>query len=57
MGQQVPSVEAVQEQLTSGSKVLRILFDTKELKNWDSGLLTFLTKVMASALRRRSSPE
>ena len=47
MGQKVPSIETVNEQLTSGSKVLRVLFDTKELRNWDSGLLTFLTKVMA----------
>jgi phospholipid/cholesterol/gamma-HCH transport system permease protein len=45
MGQQVPSVEAVEGQLTSGSKVLRVLFDTKELKNWDSGLLTFVIKI------------
>jgi phospholipid/cholesterol/gamma-HCH transport system permease protein len=45
MGQQVPSVEAVDGQLTSDSKVLRILFDTKELKGWDSGLLTFVIKI------------
>jgi phospholipid/cholesterol/gamma-HCH transport system permease protein len=45
MGQQVPSVEAVERQLTSDSKVFRILFDTKELKHWDSGLLTFVIKI------------
>ena len=53
MGQQVPSVEAVDGQLTSDSKVLRILFDTKELKGWDSGLLTFLTKVMACCSEKK----
>jgi len=53
MGQQVPSVEAVDGQLTSDSKVLRIFFDTKELKGWDSGLLTFLTKVMACCSEKK----
>jgi phospholipid/cholesterol/gamma-HCH transport system permease protein len=53
MGQQVPSVEAVDGQLASDSKVLRILFDTKELKGWDSGLLTFLTKVMACCSEKK----
>ena len=53
MQQHIPSVEAVDEQLTSGSKVLRVLFDTKELGNWDSGLLTFLTKVMACCSEKK----
>lgn len=53
MGQQVPSVEAVDGQLTSTSKVLRILFDTKELKSWDSGLLTFLVKVIACCSEKK----
>jgi phospholipid/cholesterol/gamma-HCH transport system permease protein len=53
MGHQVPSVEAVDGQLTSDSRVLRILFDTKELKNWDSVLLTFLTKVMACCSEKK----
>ncbi len=45
MGQSVPSIEAVDEQLASAFKVLRVLFDTKELKSWDSGLLTFVTRI------------
>jgi len=53
IGQQLPSIEAVDEQLTSGSKVLRVLFDTKELKSWDSGLLTFLTKLIARCSEKR----
>ncbi len=53
MGQPVPSVEAVDGLLTSDSKVLRILFDTKELKGWDSGFLTFLTKVMACCSEKK----
>ena len=53
MGREVPSIEAVDGQLTSDSRVLRILFDTKDLKNWDSGLLTFLTKVMACCSEKK----
>jgi len=53
MEQQVPAVEAVDEQLTSGSKVSRVLLDTKELKSWDSGLLTFLTKVIACCSEKK----
>ncbi len=55
MGQQVPSVETVDEQLTSGSRVSRVLLDTKELKSWDSGLLTFLMKVMARCSEKKIS--
>ncbi len=55
MREQVPSVEKVDEQLTSGSKVLRVLFDTKELKGWDSGLLTFLMKVMERCSEKKIS--
>jgi phospholipid/cholesterol/gamma-HCH transport system permease protein len=53
IGQQLPSIEAVDEKLTSGSKILRVLFDTKELKSWDSGLLTFLTKLIARCSEKR----
>ncbi len=53
MGQQLPSVEAVDGELTSDPRVLRILFDTKDLHGWDSGLLTFLTKIMARCSERK----
>ncbi len=53
MGQPFPSVELVDEQLTSGSEVVQIRFDTEELKYWDSGLLTFLTKVMARCSEKK----
>ncbi len=53
MGREVPSVEAVYGALASDPKVLRILFDAKGLGNWDSGFLTFLTKVMAHCSEKR----
>jgi phospholipid/cholesterol/gamma-HCH transport system permease protein len=53
MGHQVPSVEAVDGQLTSEPEVLHVFFDTKDIKSWDSGLLTFLTKVMAHCSEKK----
>ncbi len=42
----LPSATEVQEQIASGPQVQRITFDTHELTGWDSGLLTFLIKVI-----------
>jgi phospholipid/cholesterol/gamma-HCH transport system permease protein len=42
---QLPSAEEVNKQLTSIGPVKKIGFDTGELKEWDSGLLTFLIKI------------
>jgi len=42
----LPSAEEVRTQLQSNPNVQRITFDTTELTHWDSGLLTFLIKVM-----------
>ncbi len=47
MGYPVPPVETVDGYLASGAGVLRVLFDAKGLKSWDTGFLTFLTKVIA----------
>ena len=46
LGQGLPTADEVQQQVDSGSPVRRIGFDTKDLTNWDSGLLTFLTKIV-----------
>jgi phospholipid/cholesterol/gamma-HCH transport system permease protein len=46
IGTGLPSPDQVQEQLESTSGVERIAFDTKELARWDTGLLTFLRKVI-----------
>jgi phospholipid/cholesterol/gamma-HCH transport system permease protein len=47
IGGDLPSLSPVQSQLTSGSPVQRVLFDTKNLSDWDSGFLTFLVKLFA----------
>jgi phospholipid/cholesterol/gamma-HCH transport system permease protein len=46
IGNVIPSADEVRKQLESSPKVKRISFDTNELKAWDSGLLTFLVKVI-----------
>ncbi len=45
IGNQLPSVDEVSKQLTGAAPVRRIAFDTADLKEWDSGLLTFLIKI------------
>ena len=49
----LPSAVAVQEQLESGPRVRQIAFDTGGIKDWDSGLLTFLTKVVSQSARNQ----
>jgi phospholipid/cholesterol/gamma-HCH transport system permease protein len=46
IGQGLPSAGIVQKQVESEPRIKRIAFDTKELKGWDSGLLTFLVKLI-----------
>ena len=41
----LPSADVVEKQLTTGLHVERVSFDTSELTDWDSGLLTFLMNV------------
>jgi len=41
----LPSADVVEKQLTTGPHVERVSFDTSELTDWDSGLLTFLMNV------------
>ncbi len=47
LGRGLPSADEVQRQLASGAPVRRVTFDARELGGWDSGLLTFLTRVIA----------
>ena len=44
--QALPSADEVRVQLESSSGIEQITFDTQELTDWDSGLLTFLIKVI-----------
>ena len=40
-----PSAEELQEKLMSITSISRITFDTQQLEEWDSGLLTFLKRL------------
>ena len=46
IGNQIPPLSDVQKQIDSGAKIQRLSFDANELADWDSGLLTFLIKVI-----------
>jgi len=46
IGEKIPVADEVQEQISSHQAVRRIAFDTRQLTDWDSGLLTFLLKVV-----------
>jgi phospholipid/cholesterol/gamma-HCH transport system permease protein len=46
IGQKLPSGAEVQSQLESDTAVKQITFDTGGLSGWDSGLLSFLTKII-----------
>ncbi len=49
--ERVPSAAEVQKQAQSGPSVRRIAFDCQGVTGWDTGLLTFLTKVIDQAAR------
>jgi phospholipid/cholesterol/gamma-HCH transport system permease protein len=44
--EQLPAADDVQSQINSHGTIRRIAFDTSGLSDWDSGLLTFLIKVV-----------
>jgi phospholipid/cholesterol/gamma-HCH transport system permease protein len=46
IAQNLPSADEVQRQIQSDSNIKRITFDTQALSGWDSGLLTFLTRII-----------
>ena len=46
IGQKLPSVSDIQGQVQSDTRLKQIAFDTRELAGWDSGLLSFLTKII-----------
>jgi len=53
IGQELPTASQVQNQLESEPPVRRIILDARELKSWDSGLLTFLIKVINQCSREK----
>jgi hypothetical protein len=46
IGHKLPSVNEVQSQFESDPAIKQINFDILELSDWDSGLLSFLTKII-----------
>ena len=46
IGQPIPSTDEVRKQLEVNPSMRRIILDTRALKQWDSGLLTFLLNVI-----------
>jgi phospholipid/cholesterol/gamma-HCH transport system permease protein len=49
----IPAATAVQQQLEAHPAVRRLAFEAQDLTAWDSGLLTFLRKVIADATQRQ----
>ncbi len=46
IGHKLPSVAEIQDQIQSDTRLKQIAFDSQELTGWDSGLLSFLTKII-----------
>ena len=57
IGSGLPSVEAVQKQLEIAPPVRRVVFDARKIKDWDTGLLTFLTKATDHCSQNRIGVE
>jgi phospholipid/cholesterol/gamma-HCH transport system permease protein len=53
----MPSAEEVQKEVDYGPPVQRLGFETQDLGAWDSGLLTFLTKVINQCSQRQIQTE
>jgi len=53
IGNVLPSANEVQKQVESGPQIKRITFDTQELTEWDSALLTFLIKIIDQGFRNQ----
>jgi phospholipid/cholesterol/gamma-HCH transport system permease protein len=57
MGNPLPPADEVEKKLTAQVRVQRIEFDTRGLKDWDSGLLTFLIKIKEYCSQKQISLE
>ncbi|MGD9173261.1 MAG: ABC transporter permease [Desulfobacterales bacterium] len=47
--QQLPSAKEVGGQVESEAAIKKIAFDTRQMSDWDSGLLSFLTKIITES--------
>jgi len=57
IGNELPPAGRIQEQFEISPKIHRITFDTKNLTGWDSGLLSFLSKVVHRSTQKDISVE
>jgi phospholipid/cholesterol/gamma-HCH transport system permease protein len=46
IGEKIPAADEVNQQINSLGSIRQIAFDTTQVSDWDSGLLTFLIKVV-----------
>ena len=53
LNQPLPPAEELENRLGSGTKVGRLRFETDSLGSWDTGLLTFLQKVIDASSRNQ----
>ena len=52
LGGELPGADKIQQTLEGRPGVRNLVFDTRELAHWDSGLLTFLINVGALCSRQ-----
>ena len=53
----LPTIIDVQQQIETGPEIKRITFHTEDLTHWDSGLLTFLLKIISDCSQRKIQVE
>jgi phospholipid/cholesterol/gamma-HCH transport system permease protein len=53
LGGELPGAEKVQQRLAGRAGVRNLVFDTRELAQWDSGLLTFLVNLGTLCSRQK----
>jgi phospholipid/cholesterol/gamma-HCH transport system permease protein len=55
IGQSIPSLEKMEKRLESDPKIQKITFDTSEIADWDSSLLTFLMDIHNECSKRNNA--
>jgi len=51
LGSEIPPADDIRKEIESGPRITHIAFDTKEVEDWDSALLTFLTRIIDRSSR------
>ena len=57
LGGELPGADKVQQRLEGRPGVRNLVFDTRELAHWDTGLLTFLMNLGTLCSRQKIRPE